>query len=84
MQIIRKVGLIQGLNLHLKEQILVLMSPLVRDLQQDLQRLHPSMQVSEYIYHQMQDRKSVCILLTRSCFQNYINEHNWFYSLYLI
>ena len=57
MQIIRKGGLIQGLNLHLKEQKLVLMSPLVQDLQQDLQRLHPSMQGSEYKYPQMQGRK---------------------------
>ena len=50
-------GLIPGLNLHLKEQILVLMSPLEQDLQQDLQRLHPSMQGSECRYHQMQGRK---------------------------
>ncbi len=42
MQIIKKEGLIQGLNLHLKEQILVLMSPLVQDLQQDLQIFHPN------------------------------------------
>ena len=61
MQIIRKGGLIQVLNLHLKEQILVLMSPLVQDLQQDLQRLHPSMQGSECIYHQKQGRIQVYI-----------------------
>ena len=52
MQIVRKADLIQGLNLHLKEQKLVLMSPLVQDLQQDLQKLHPSMQGFECIYHQ--------------------------------
>ena len=57
MQIIRKAGLIQGLNLHLKEQILVLMSPLVQDLPQDLQRLHPSMQGFECKYLQIQGRK---------------------------
>ena len=56
MQIIRKGDLIQGLNLHLKEQKLVLMSPLVQDLQQDLQKSHPSMQVFECKYHQMQGR----------------------------
>ena len=57
MQIIRKGGLKQGLILLLKEQKLVLMSPLVQDLQQDLQKLHPSMQGFECIYHQMQGRK---------------------------
>ena len=56
MQIIRKAELIQGLNPHLKEQKLVLMSPLVQDLQQDLQKSHPSMQVFECKYHQMQGR----------------------------
>ena len=54
MQIIRKGGLIQVLNQHLKEQKLVLMSPLVQDLQQDLQKLHPSMQGFECKYHQRQ------------------------------
>ena len=57
MQIIRKADSIQGLNLHLKEQKLVLMSPLVQDLQQDLQKLHPSMQGFECKYHQKQGRK---------------------------
>ena len=57
MQIIRKADLIQGLNLHLKEQKLVLMSPLVQDLQQDLQKLHTSMQGFECKYHQKQGRK---------------------------
>ena len=57
MQIIRKGGLILGLKLHLKEQILVLMSPLEQDLQQDLQKLHPSMQGFESRYHQRQGRK---------------------------
>lgn len=57
MQIVRKADLIQGLNLHLKEQKLVLMSPLVQDLQQDLQKLHPSMQGFECKYHQKQGRK---------------------------
>jgi len=56
MQIIRKGGLIQVLNQHLKEQKLVLMSPLVQVLQQDLQKSHPSMQVFECKYHQMQGR----------------------------
>ena len=50
-------GLIQGLIQHQGEQKLVLMSPSVQDLQQDLQRLHPSMQVPECICHQMQGRK---------------------------
>ena len=54
MQIIRKEDLIQGLNLHLKEQKLVLMSPLVQALQQDLQKLHPSMQGFECKYLQIQ------------------------------
>ena len=57
MQIIRKEGLIQGLSQHLKEQKLVLMSPLVQGLRQDLQKLHPSMQGFECRYHQMQGRK---------------------------
>ena len=57
MQIIRKEGLIQGLNLHLKEQKLVLMSPLVQGLQQDLQKSPPSMQGLECKCHQMQGRK---------------------------
>ena len=57
MQIIRMEDLKQGLNQHLREQKLVLMSPLVQDLQQDSQKLHPSMQGSECIYHQMQGRK---------------------------
>ena len=57
MQIIRKADLIQGLNLHLKEQKLVLMSPLVQDLQQDLQKSHTSMQEFECKYHQKQGRK---------------------------
>jgi len=57
MQIIRKADLIQGLNLHLKEQKLALMNPLVQDLQQDLQKLHPSMQGFECKYHQKQGRK---------------------------
>ena len=57
MQIIRKGGLIQVLNQHLKEQKLVLMSPLVQDLQQDLQKLHPSRLGLEYIYHQIPGRK---------------------------
>ena len=56
MQIIRKEGLIQVLSQHLREQKLVLMSPLVQGLQQDLQKLHPSRQGFEYKYHQMQDR----------------------------
>ncbi len=57
MQIIRKEGLIQELIQRLKEQKLVLKSPLVQGLQQDLQRLHPSMQESECRYHQTQGRK---------------------------
>ena len=57
MQIIGKVGLRQGLKPHLKEQKLVLMIPLVQDLQQDLQKLHPSMQGFECKYLQMQGRK---------------------------
>ena len=57
MQIVRKVGLIQELNLHLKERKLVLMSPLVQVLQQDLQKLRPSMQGFECIYHQIQGCK---------------------------
>ena len=57
MQIVRKVGLVQGLNLHLKEQKLVLMNPLAKDLQQDLQKSQPSMQGFECKYHQRLDRK---------------------------
>ena len=57
MQIIRMVGLEQVLSQHLKEQKLVLMSPLVQDLQQDLQKLHPSMQGFECKYHQTEGRK---------------------------
>ena len=57
MQIIRKGDLRQGLNLHLKEQKLVLMSPLMQGLQQDLQKSHPSMQGFGCKYHQRQDRK---------------------------
>ena len=56
MQIIRREGLELELNLHLKEQKLVLMSPLVQDLQQDLQKSHPSMQGLVCKYHQMQGR----------------------------
>ncbi len=56
MQTIRKVDLIQGLNLHLQEHKLVLMSPSEQGLQQDLQKSHPSTQVSEYRYHQMLGR----------------------------
>ncbi len=56
MQITRKGDLIQVLILHLKEQKLVLMNPLVKDPQQDLQRLHPSMQGFECIYLQIQGR----------------------------
>ena len=57
MQIIKKGGLKQELILHLKERKLVLMSPSVQDLLQDLQKLHPSMQALEYIYHQIAGRK---------------------------
>ena len=57
MQIIRKADLIQVLKLRLKEQKLALMSPLVQDLQQDSQKLHPSMQGFECKYHQKQGRK---------------------------
>ena len=45
-------GLIQGLIQHQGEQKLVLMSPSVQDLQQDLQKSHPSMQALECRYHQ--------------------------------
>ena len=54
MQIVRKGDLIQGLNLHLKVRKLALMSPLVQDLPQDLQKSHPSMQVFECKYNQIQ------------------------------
>ena len=57
MQIIRKEGLIQGLNQHLTGQKLVSKSPSLQGLQQDLQKLHPSMQGFECKYHQMQGRK---------------------------
>ena len=57
MQIVGMEGLIQGLNRHLKEQKLVLMSPLVQDLQRDLQKLHPSMQGFECKYRQIQGHK---------------------------
>ena len=57
MQIIRKVGLVQVLNLHLKEQKLALMTPSLQVPQLDLQKLHPSMQELEYIYHQILGRK---------------------------
>ena len=50
-------GLIQGLIQHQGEQKLVLMSPSVQDLQQDLQKSHPSMQALEYRYHQKQGHK---------------------------
>ena len=66
MQIIRKGGLIQVLSQHLKEQKLVLKSPLGQDLQQDLQRLLPSRQEFECKYLQMLGRKLVYILLVRS------------------
>ena len=56
MQTIRKEGLVQELNLPLIEQKLALMIPLVQALQQDLQKLHPSMQEFECIYHQIQGR----------------------------
>ena len=54
MQIIKKEDLIQGLNQHPGAQKLVLMSPLMQGLQQDLQKLHPSMQGLECRYHQKQ------------------------------
>ena len=57
MQITGKEGLIQGSNQHQVEQKLVLMSPLMQGLQQDLQKSHPSMQGFVYKYHQRQDRK---------------------------
>ena len=49
--------LIQVLDLPLKEQKLVLMNPLKKGLQQDSQKLLPSMQGFEYKYHQIQGRK---------------------------
>ena len=57
MQTTRKVGLVLRLNPHLRVQKRAWMTPLVQDLQQDLQKLHPSMQGSERKYHQMLSRK---------------------------
>ncbi len=57
MQIIKKEGLVQGLNQHLGVQKLVLKSPSVQGLQQDLQKSRPSMQALGCKYHQKQGRK---------------------------
>ena len=57
MQIVRKVGLIQELILHLKGQIWVAMNPLVQVQQLGLQKLHPSTKGFGCKYHQKLGRK---------------------------
>ena len=57
MQITRMGGLKLVLTQHLKVHKLALKIPLEKALQPDLQKLHPSRQGLEYIYHQIPGRK---------------------------